>query len=215
MTPTDALRARVLAAAAKKPSPTRTRGRRITLAIIVASIAFALMVFELAGGFDHASGRPVGLTLGLAGGWLVACAALTWLAIGRGDSTLPRRPAVLVAAAIATPLACFVWMHVFNSMYEDPFARFGWRCLAYTLVIAALPLAGFLFVRRGIEPRNPAALGAAVGATCGAWGGLVMDMWCPLTSTPHVLVGHVAPLAFLALTGAIVGHRVLGLRRIE
>lgn len=212
-TPSDALRARVLAAAAKQRSPTRPRAQRMIVAVVFASIAFAWMVFELAGGFGHSSGRPLGLTLGLAGGWIVACAALTWLAMGRGGSTLPRRPALLVAVAMATPLVCFVWMHVFHGTYEEPYTRFGWRCLGYTLVIAAVPLAGFFFVRRGIEPRRPAALGAAVGATCGAWAGVVMDMWCPLTNTPHVVVGHVTPLVLLGVIGAVIGHRVLGLRR--
>jgi hypothetical protein len=213
VTPSSALRARVLDAAAKKNAPTRARGTQMLVVVVVSSIAFATMVFELAGGFDHSAGRPIGLTLALAGGWLVACAALTWLALGRGDSTLPRRPAILVPLAIATPLACFVWMHLFNGTYQEPFERVGFRCLAYTLLVAAVPLLGFLFVRRGIEPRKPAALGAAVGATCGAWGGLVMDMWCPLTNTPHVLVGHVTPLAIATMIGALVGHRVLGLRR--
>ncbi|HEY8075667.1 MAG TPA: NrsF family protein [Labilithrix sp.] len=213
LTPPDALRARVLAAAAAKPSPTRVTGKRVAVGLVVASIALALIVFEIAGGFGHTEGRPLTLTVAIAGGWAVVSAALTWLAIGRGGSTLPRRPVVLASAALAAPIAAFVWLHLFNGAYDEPFQRVGYRCLAYTLIIAALPLAGFFVLRRGIEPRRPAALGAAVGAVCGAWSGVVVDLWCPLTNTPHVLVGHVVPLALLGFVGAVLGLRLLGVRR--
>ncbi len=213
LTPPDALRARVLAAAAAKPSPTRTAGKRVAIGLVVASIALAGIVFEVAGGFGHAEGRPVTLTIAIAAGWALVSAALTWLAIGRGGSTLPRRPVLLASAALAAPIAAFVWLHLFHGTYEEPFQRVGYRCLAYTLIIAALPLASFFVVRRGIEPRRPAALGAAVGATCGAWAGLVVDIWCPLSNASHVLVGHVIPLAALAFVGALLGIRMLGVRR--
>jgi hypothetical protein len=84
--------------------------------------------------------------------------------------------------------------------------------LGYTLVIATVPLAGFLVLRRGVEPRRPASLGAAVGATCGAWAGVIMDLWCPLTNTPHVLLGHIVPLTVLTAGGALLGLRLLGVR---
>lgn len=57
------------------------------------------------------------------------------------------------------------------------------------------------------------ALGAGIGAVCGAWAGLLVDIWCPLVNLPHVLFGHVLPLALLVAAGTLLGQRVLGVRR--
>ena len=212
MNPPADLRARVLAAAAAKPSRTRSAGQRLATIALVASVVLALSVFELSGGSAHASDRDPALTFELAGGWTAFAAVLAWLTLGRGGSTLARRPQLLAPIAFMTPLACFAWMHVFAGTYVEPFERVGYRCLALTLAMAALPLASFLYLRRGVEPRHPSALGAAAGATCGAWAGVLVDIWCPLTNGPHALFGHVLPLAILAGVGAAAGRRLLALR---
>jgi hypothetical protein len=205
-------RDRVLAAVRATPAITRPRARRIAIVCVVVSIALALGVFESIGGIDHAKGRPLGVTIAIAGGWAVISAALTWLVVRRGGSTLARRPPLLLAAAIAAPFAMFAWMHVFAGSYEQPFSRIGWRCLGYTLVMAATPLASFLALRRGVEPRRPSALGAAAGAMCAAWAGVLVDLWCPLTNAAHVLVGHIAPLVAAIAVGAVLGRWALGVR---
>jgi hypothetical protein len=45
--------------------------------------------------------------------------------------------------------------------------------------------------------------------TAGSWAAVLVDLWCPLTNMPHVLVGHVLPLVILAAAGGVLGHRVL------
>jgi hypothetical protein len=214
ITPPDALRARILAAAARTPSPTRREARRGALVLLGVSVVVAVTVFQLAGGFAHSAGRPLGTTLAMTAGWAAASALLTWLVLGRGGSTLARRPTWLAAAALVAPLALFAWMHVFHGSYAEPYERVGYRCLGYTLVMAVTPLAAFLRFRRGVEPRRPSILGAAAGAACGAWAGVIVDLWCPLTAPMHALVGHVLPLALLIGVGAFVGNRMLGLRKI-
>jgi len=93
-----------------------------------------------------------------------------------------------------------LWMHFFNAMYpRQGIFPAGWRCLAMTLAMSALPLGSLLFLRRGIEPRGPWALGAAIGASCGASAGVLVDLWCPLTDMSHVLLGHVAPILILVV----------------
>ena len=99
-----------------------------------------------------------------------------------------------------------------HSWLPEPFSRAGWLCLSHTLAMSALPLGSFLALRRGVEPRGPWALGAAVGATCGAWASILVDLWCPLTNTPHVLVGHVLPIAILVALGTLLGRSMLGVR---
>ncbi len=213
MTPSS-LRDRVLSAAASTPSTTRQQGHRIAVALIAASVAIAVTVFKGIGGFAHSSERPVGITLALAGGWTIISAAFTWLVIGRGSSSLARRPAILLAVALASPLAVFLWMQLFYGTYPEPFARVGYRCLGYTLLIAATPLTAFLALRRAVEPRYPAALGAGAGAACASWAGALVHLWCPLTNPLHVLVGHVGPIVVAAMIGAVVGRWTLGVRWI-
>jgi hypothetical protein len=215
MTEADKLKARVLAEVAATPSPTRPEGRRRGIALLLASIALALAVFESAGGLGHSTGRPLGITLTISGGWGLFCAGLSWVVLWRGRSTLGRRPRVVLVAALATPIALIAWMHAFHGAYAEPFARVGWRCLAYNLVMATPPLGSLLVLRRGSEPRSPWALGAAIGAVCGAWAGALVDLWCPLTNLPHLLVGHVLPLGLLIAAGTLLGGSVLGIRVVS
>jgi hypothetical protein len=157
----NSLRDRVLAATARAPSPTRRQGRTAAGVLVAASIAVAVTVFEGAGGIGHGASRPLGLTVALAGGWTFVSAVLTWLVVGRKGSTMARRPLVVLGAALATPLFLFLWMHAFNGAYAEPFDRTGYRCLAYTLVMSALPLASFLALKRAIEPRYPSTSSSA------------------------------------------------------
>jgi hypothetical protein len=113
------------------------------------------------------------------------------------------------------PFVLFLWMQVFHGSYVQPFQAVGYLCLRYTLFMSAVPLAAFLVLRRAIEPRYPSALGAGAGAACASWAGALVDLWCPLTDPMHVLVGHVAPLVVATLVGAVLGHVMLGVRRIR
>ncbi len=119
----------------------------------------------------------------------------------------------MFALALGTPIALFAWTQVFAGTYVEPFSRVGWRCMGITLAAAALPLSTFLLMRRGVEPRRPMALGAAIGAICGAWASVAVAAWCPLTNALHVLAGHVAPVVVLGLLGAGLGRSILGIRQ--
>jgi hypothetical protein len=179
------------------------------------SISIAVSVFEGIGGLPHGSGRPLSITLVMCGGWIVASSLLTWLTLSRGRSTMTPRPALLGVAAVVAPVALYAWMHLFFGSYVEPFERVGYRCLAYTLIMAALPLTGFLLLRRAVEPRYPSTVGAAAGAVCAAWAGVLVDLWCPLTNPKHVLVGHVAPMLIAMVLGAVAGRWTLGVRGVQ
>jgi len=208
----SSLRARVLAATSATPSQTRRQGRVTAGVLVAASVALGVTVFEGIGGFAHGSGRPLGVTIALAAGWSVVSLVLTWLVVGRGGSTMARRPLLVGGAVLVMPFVLFLWMHLFHGTYVEPYEAIGLRCLRYTLVISALPLATFLALRRAVEPRYPAVLGAGAGAACAAWAGALVDLWCPLTNSLHVLIGHVAPLVAATLIGAVVGRFTLGVR---
>jgi len=209
----DAVKGRVLASAIAAPSETRSGQPRKAATLLVISAAIAGVLFESMGGFAHGAGRPWLTTAELVGGWALACGPLSAAVLWRPRAVLPRRPPLMFALSLGTPIALFAWMQLFAGTYVEPFSRPGLRCMGFTLVAAAVPLAAFLLMRRGIEPRGPMAFGAAIGAICGAWASVAVTAWCPLTNALHALVGHVAPVVLLVLLGALVGKRLLGLRR--
>jgi hypothetical protein len=62
---------------------------------------------------------------------------------------------------------------------------------------------------RRVDPMSPRATGAAFGAGAGLGSALLIDLWCPVSYLPHLLVGHVLPIAVLAAAGAALGGRIL------
>jgi hypothetical protein len=42
---------------------------------------------------------------------------------------------------------------------------------------------------------------------------VLVDLWCPVSYLPHLLLGHLLPIAVLAAVGALVGGRLLRLWR--
>jgi hypothetical protein len=40
---------------------------------------------------------------------------------------------------------------------------------------------------------------------------VLVDLWCPVAYLPHLLLGHVLPLALAVGAGAMLGRFVLGL----
>ncbi len=209
---TDALRARVLAVAAATPSTTRRMGHRLAVLAMALSIGVAFALFEMVGGLEHSRDRPFGETVRLADGWGLFSAALTWFVVGRGGSTLARSAPALLVATTGSPIALYAWMQHFPVWEATPDTEVG--CLLLTLAFAAVPLTSFLMLRRGLEPSHPGMLGGAAGAMSGAWGAVLVLLWCPQTAALHGLVGHVLPLVLLIALGAKIGASTLGIRKI-
>jgi hypothetical protein len=178
------------------------------MVVWLASLVVAGAVFSSLGGVAHGAGRPCEQTAALAGGWAIVSAAAT-LVLRRRRSVLGPPWVVLGLVVGVVPLALVVWTTAFQGTYREPFERVGWRCLGATLVIALFPLVGTLLARRGVEPRHPAELGAAVGTVCGAWATVILQVWCPLVNTLHVLVGHLLPVLLVMGAGGVLGARLL------
>ncbi len=212
MTPSSSLRDKILADAAATRSRTRSEGRRrAALAYTIAALA-GLPLFFYWGGFAHSAGRPVMLTFGLTAGALLLSVASASVAWWRGKSQVGRSQTALMAVALLVPLVTYVWMISWNARYVEPFQRIGYRCLAMTLASGGPLLFAAVWLRKRTVAVHPVAGGAALGAAAGAFGGISVDLWCPLTNSPHVLVGHVLPIVLLALVGMIAGRFVLAIR---
>jgi Negative regulator of sigma F len=207
------LKERVLAAAAATPSQTRTQGRRLTMSLVGLSSAVGLILFELAGGIGHAAARPLHVTVRLADGWALAACWLTWM-VTRQSAPRVRSRRVLLAASIASPLVMCAWARCFHCTYGEFAARALGPCVAFTLLAAAAPLGASVGMWRGIEPDHPGSLGAAAGAMCGAWAGVLAFLWCPSMSAAHVALGHAAPVGLCTGLGLLFGRHALGVRRL-
>jgi hypothetical protein len=205
-----ALKARLLAATAASPSPTRRQGRRTFHVLAAVAIVADLLLFQMAGGISHSRDRPLAWTAWLADTWAVASGVVTWLTI-RFGSPLVRDAEVLGLACLTAPLVLWALMDHAHGFYAEPPRVADWACFLATLSCAASLLGAFLWARRGSEPRQPAILGAAGGCTAGAWAAILVLLWCPDTAKGHALVGHVAPVVVSTLVGAALGAHVLRL----
>jgi hypothetical protein len=213
MTPSSSLREKVLADAAAHRARTRAQGRRRAALIYAIGALASLPLFFAWGGVEHGASRPFGMTLGIALGGLliaVACAAVAWW---RG-TTLGRTSTALVAVAVLAPIATYAWLVSWHGRYDEPAQHIGFRCLAMTLASGAPLLAAAIYVRKRTVAVHPVASGAALGAAAGALGSVTVDLWCPLTNAPHVLIGHALPIAVLALLGATLGRGVPMIRSL-
>jgi len=224
------LKARVLAAVAGEPSPTRRAvNRRNTLLNMLAGVSgmvafviFALVVSDsqllrLGGQVSPRQyvERSVWLVATTAGGALGVAATALWLALWRGRSMLGRSRGSLLCGTALIPIGLFVWKVVCSLAFGYPMMEWperpGLRCLALSLLIAIGPLLVFLAVRRR-APVRPALNGASMGVAAGACAWVAVDLWCPVASLPHLLLGHVLPLCILAAMGAVLGDAFLSIR---
>jgi hypothetical protein len=201
------LRERVLSAAAASPSMTRPEGRRLGVLLLFLSVAIAATLFVVAGGPSGARDHALALRGAIVRGWAAAACAFACLVLGRGRSTVVRQPQLLVAATWASPVVMLLWVVRFDgdaASFAD--AATG---MALGLAVAVTPLASFLSVRRGAEPRYPGVLGGAAGALCGAWAQVIVLMWHPFRTVVYAVVAHVVPLVALAALGRLAGGRML------
>jgi hypothetical protein len=226
------LKAWVLAAAAAEPSPTRAavHRRNILISMLAAAsgvgafVIFALLVSEgqlvrlggEVGPHRHVE-RSIWLVATTTVGALGIAATALWLAHCRGGSMLGRPRSWLLYGIALIPLGLFAWKVSCSLAFGDPMVEWlerpGLKCLSLSLLVATGPLlASLAAVARRSAPVQPALNGAAIGVASGACAWVALDLWCPVASVSHLLLGHVLPLSILAGTGALLGQALLSLR---
>ena len=80
------------------------------------------------------------------------------------------------------------------------------------MAIAIGPLVAFAIARHRSDPRRPVLTGFAAGLAIGAITSLLTDLWCPVAYVPHLLLGHLLPIALLGGLGAWLGRVAMALR---
>jgi hypothetical protein len=211
----EQLRARVLDAVAREPSPTRGQRRQRDGWLLALGSAAALAVFEAWGGV-RPQGRPLSLIVATAVGSAGLAAVALVAALGRGRSMLGRSPGRLLATIALVPAALILWKVGVSGLFDGMSAawpyRPGLRCLTLSLAVGVVPLLLALAARRGTDPVQPGMTGAAIGAACGLAAAALVDLWCPVAYLPHLLLGHLLPIALLAAAGVMAGSRLLAIR---
>jgi len=217
--PPAELRLRVLDAVRRDPAPSRAETARASFRVLARGFAVAVAICVAAAlhRSEARTPRPPACILSLELLWLSLAVAATWAAVDRGRSLLGRPRAWRLGVAVLAPAAMVAaWLPVAFAWPETLQDASGLRahlfCVATTMALAAGPLLAFVYLRRASDPVSPRVTGAALGATAGVWGDAAHVLICSYTSTAHILIGHVLPVALLAGVGAILGDRVVALR---
>ena len=214
--PSTDLRTRVLAEAARMPSPTRSAHRRRVILLSAIGAVATVALFVGMGGMSPGT-RPVEMIAFTVGFGLVAAAVLTRLSSTAPHSMLGRPRAVLLTAVVLTaPLlaviafcAAIAWP---GSAAEHVDGSTNLACGGLTILQGALPLIALLLPRRGTDPVHPAVTGAALGMTAGAWTVVMAYLRCPHAAAMHCVLAHVVPTLILTAFGAVLGWFLLRVR---
>jgi hypothetical protein len=210
------LRRKILEAAVQAPAPTRAQTRRARFWMFAAAIAGALAIFLVRGGVRLTSRPPSLVALTSLGTAVFSGAGMYVLFTRRGRSAL-RRPSVwLLLAGLGAVVAFLLFKYGVSAAYGRANVwpdRAGFKCLGLGIATGALPLFAALASWRGTDPLIPVATGAAFGAGAGLGSAVLVDLWCPVAYMPHLLLGHVLPILLLAVAGALLGWRLLRVRR--
>jgi hypothetical protein len=209
------LRARVLSAVEREPVPPRAVGARRRF--IAVALGFGSLVLSLSVLGVRPHGRPSGYIAALFLAWLPIAGAATWAGVGQGRSMLGRPASWLLAVAALTPVALLAaWAGVAvawpSTLHDASGAHQHLVCDVVTLFFSIGPLLAFSRLRRGTDPVTPRLSGAAIATAAAAWGAIAMHLVCGFTAPVHILLGHVAPVVFAALAGALVLARRVAVR---
>lgn len=215
MTPSETMKLRILEAASAEPAAPPPAGRLRAAAPAGLAAAAMAAVLLLWGDLDHAAARPLASGAWIIAGTVALAIAATGLALPSRRSMLSPARWRLLAVAIGVPVLLVAWMALWHTTYADPFVRVGGRCLLLTGLTAPWPFLALLRVSRRLDPRNARFGGAALGAAAGAWAAVMVELWCPLATPGHVLVGHALPIALLGAAGAAIGVRLFGIRPVR
>jgi hypothetical protein len=208
ISPSDAVRIRIMAAVRAEPVAPRAVGMRHRAWLLAVALAFSVVV-SFAIGRPGLRGRPLAYVAGLAVAWALVAAAATWAGVVRGRSMLGPSLVWRTAVAVLTPIALYTISLGLGAAWPQTLidhSSMGSHvlCLVGTTAFALGPLAAFAAMRRASDPVAPRLTGAAIGAAAGAWGALGIELHCRHASPFHVAVAHVLPVIAVALAGLFV-----------
>jgi len=204
-------RSRILASIGEIPAPTRRELARRRAWFVICGVLGALTLFLVEGGM-RATGRPPSLIAWTSLGTSCFVGVGMWFLFTRTRSGHRRAWSVLALATLAPAAAFVLWRYGLGHLYDlaSPWpTRPGYRCFTLSVATGSIFLFSLLLAWRRVDPMSPAATGAAFGAGAGLGSALLIDLWCPVSYLPHLLIGHVLPIAVLGAVGGAVGRWML------
>lgn len=218
----DALFARIRATVERVPASRLATQTRILLALAAAMMLVTAVVIVESQLVYHRYAS--GVTIAAASGphlWLVLLAlvvltgGVTLIGLRRAPGGFGFAAAVLLAAgALVAPL--YATLTLFDPVHANDagpvvvaVSPWGLRCLLISATVGAGVLVSFAIALRRAVPSAIRLRGAVLGAAAGAWAGLTVFLFCPSSDLPHLLIGHVLPVAAFTLVGFIVLPRLI------
>jgi len=200
--------------AALAPVKTRAPARQLA-GILALSLLYASGLVALIGIRRDLGAMPRWHLVSFAALWLVSFVAVGWLVVvpARGE-IMPRArlavlvagcaAAVLIAGGLLLPRSAPGLSTVYRPTVSAVVDHAG--CVSWGLLGAALPiLLAAMAVRRSV-PVGSRLAAAALGASGGALGGLVLQFHCPITERFHVGLVHGGLVILAALIAVLAAQ---------
>jgi hypothetical protein len=189
------------------------RPMRQLVAVIAASLAYAGGLLAVLAFRRDMSELPTSWIVGVALAWLLGFVVPSYLAlVPRPGSVMPRARWAAISAVITSiafiALGLVVHPSGPSSLHYgwDDFAR-GHGCLELGLAIAIVPVILGAWFLRGALPVGSRGVAAALGASGGSLGGLVLHFHCFITDGLHVGLIHGGVVLVSALLAAAIVPR--------
>ncbi len=195
------------------PTPVSTR-RPVRQALLAAavSLAYAAVVLAVVALRHELGDLPRPWLVSYLAAWLVGFGLPVWVSlVPRTGSMMPRwrlgRAFAIVNAIGFVAAGLLVPRSAPTSLDRGLASAHG--CLSIGLVTAILPVVVGTLLLRGAAPVGSRATAAALGASGGALGGLVLHLHCPIADGVHLGLVHGSVVAIAALLAAALVPRAL------
>lgn len=212
--PRPELRARIIAEARSNPAPTRRKlVREFQLSLLVALSVLAALGARA--GMRVIATRPWPYTavqlLTFVG---VVALVSSPLAVFARDPLGPARQQLRRRAVLAFPsliVGTLLANLVAPETLRTPAATLGTHLACALLALSVGSAVAYLAFRllRGSDPLAPGTTGGAIGVVAGSAAGFAASVPCPWIDPVHMLAGHVAPVAVIAVLAYALGTRLL------
>lgn len=201
------MRQAVLRFAETTPAPTRAEvTRRRVLAGAAAALWSASIMLSVDG--VRIAPRPLWLVLATGIASALVSGAVLWIAATRGRNMLGRGARTLAAVVVGAPALLLAWKigltACADGMSDAWPMRPGTRCLTVSSLSAVGPFLALLWTRRRSVTDHARWTGATLGVAAGSVGWVVNDLRCQVGYWPHLLLGHLLPIAVFAAIGILV-----------
>lgn len=142
---------------------------------------------------------------------LLAALAIVALAVAALRSAIPGEPRTALRLLWLLPVVAWVAVYVAELAFPPAWvSNLGGRyeCHFQVMLFSLPAFALFLWSARRLFPLRPRSTGFLAGAAAAAIPGALMQFGCMYVPR-HILIHHIAPVAIIAVLGALVGPTLL------